>query len=66
MSGAIFDLQPDTMGDAKNDAPGWDVFYLFDQWHAWLNDGGMEPPRDADATFSGFCRRWYEKRGAPK
>ena len=22
-----------------------------------------EPPRDANAAFIGFCKKWYEKRG---
>ena len=32
-----------------------------DRWREWIT----EPPRDADAAFIGFCKKWYEKRGAP-
>jgi hypothetical protein len=54
-------LDPETYHDARTLAPGWDVHYLEQQWREWM----MEPPRDADAAFLGFCRKWYEKRGAP-
>jgi plasmid replication initiation protein len=54
-------LDPETYHDARTLAPGWDVHYLERQWREWM----MEPPRDANAAFLGFCRKWYEKRGAP-
>jgi plasmid replication initiation protein len=54
-------LDPETYHDARTLAPGWDVHYLERQWREWM----MEPPRDSNAAFLGFCRKWYEKRGAP-
>ena len=48
--------------DAKLVAPGWDVYYLEREWREWVT----EPPRDVDAAFVGFCRKWYELRGAPR
>lgn len=48
--------------DARTVAPGWDVYYLESEWRDWIT----EPPRDIDAAFIGFCRKWYERRGAPK
>ncbi|NCC27559.1 MAG: plasmid replication initiator [Gammaproteobacteria bacterium] len=52
-------LRPDTYERAKACAPGWDVYYIEAEWRDWLT----EPPRDADAAFLGFCKKWYEKRG---
>jgi plasmid replication initiation protein len=54
-------LDPETYHDARTMAPGWDVHFLEQQWREWIT----EPPRDVDAAFLGFCRKWYEKRGAP-
>lgn len=54
-------LDPETYHDARTVAPGWDVHFLEQQWREWIT----EPPRDVDAAFIGFCRKWFEKRGAP-
>lgn len=54
-------LDPETYHDARTIAPGWDVHFLEQQWREWIT----EPPRDVDAAFLGFCRKWYEKRGEP-
>lgn len=54
--------------DAKQLAPGWDVYVLEQKWRAWMADRmeeGMEAPRDADAAFCGFCRKWFERNGSP-
>lgn len=42
-------------------APGWDVYFLEMEWRSWMS----EAPRDPDAAFVGFCRKWYERRGRP-
>ncbi len=55
-------LSTECYHDAKTVAPGWDVYYLEREWREWMT----ELPRDADAAFIGFCRKWYERRGAPK
>ena len=54
-------LNPETYHDARTAAPGWDVYYLEREWRDWIS----EAPRDADAAFIGFCRKWYERRGMP-
>lgn len=54
-------LDPETYHDARTVAPGWDVHFLEQQWREWMT----EPPRNVDAAFIGFCRKWFEKRGAP-
>lgn len=54
-------LDAETYHDAKTVAPGWDVYYLEREWRDWIT----EAPRDIDAAFIGFCRKWYERRGSP-
>jgi hypothetical protein len=55
-------LSSETYHDAKSLAPGWDVYHLEQEWLDWL----PETPRDPDAAFLGFCRKFYERRGAPR
>jgi plasmid replication initiation protein len=54
-------LDAETYHDARTVAPGWDVHFLEQQWREWMT----EPPRNADAAFIGFCKKWFETRGAP-
>ena len=59
-TGAIVSLlKTATYEQAKKFAPGWDVYYIEQEWRDWLT----EPPRNPDAAFLGFCKKWYEKRG---
>lgn len=55
-------LSTECYHDAKTVAPGWDVYYLEREWREWIT----ELPRDPEAAFIGFCRKWYERRGIPK
>lgn len=55
-------LDPETYQDARTLAPGWDPYFLEGEWLEWIT----EAPRDADAAFLGFCKKWYERRGPPK
>ncbi|MCA9093083.1 MAG: replication initiator protein A [Planctomycetaceae bacterium] len=52
-------LNPETYNDARIVAPGWDVYLLEREWREWIT----EVPRDPDAAFIGFCRKWTELRG---
>ena len=54
-------LDHETYHDARVVAPGWDVYFLEQQWRDWIT----EPPRNTDAAFIGFCKKWYAKRGTP-
>lgn len=56
-------LKPDTFLEAKECAPGWDVYFLEREWRSWLAD--KEPPRHPDSAFLGFCRQWFKKKGRP-
>ena len=55
-------LDPDTYHAARLVAPSWDVHELERQWRSWLSMSGAEPPRNADAAFLGFCRKWASLR----
>lgn len=52
-------LQPETYEKAKKAAPSWDIYNLEMEWRGWIK----EPPRNPDAAFIGFCKKWFEKRG---
>lgn len=54
-------LDPEIYETARALAPGWDVRYLESEWRAWIK----ETPRNHEAAFLGFCRKWFEKRGHP-
>ena len=55
-------LDPDTYHEARQAAPGWDVHYLEQEWRAWMT----EAPKNPDAAFLGFCRKWQTRRGSPR
>ena len=52
-------LRTETYQRAREVAPTWDIYMLEGEWRGWMT----EPPRDADAAFVGFCKKWYERRG---
>jgi len=58
-------LDPETYHDAKQVAPGWDVYMLEEKWRLWMLDGGLDAPKDPGKAFVGFCRRYFERHGAP-
>ena len=61
IEGRIPPLKSETYDRARQVAPGWDVRHLESEWRDWI----VEAPRDVDAAFVGFCRKWFEKRGRP-
>jgi plasmid replication initiation protein len=61
LEGRVPALNSETYEKAREVAPGWDVRHLEREWRDWI----VEAPRDADAAFVGFCRKWFEKRGRP-
>lgn len=54
-------LTPETYAHARNAAPGWDVHFLEQKWRAW----STEPPKNADAAFVGYCKKWFADHGRP-
>jgi plasmid replication initiation protein len=61
----LFPLEPDAFEAAREAAPGWDVYYLEQEWRQWMSDGGMDAPKSPGKAFVGFCRKWFERRGKP-
>lgn len=57
-------LDFDCYGDAKNAAPGWDVYYLEREWRAWVGENEIQP-KQPEKHFLKFCQTWFEKRGRP-
>lgn len=57
-------LPPEAYEDARNEAPGWDVRMIEQEWRNWCQREEIEPKRPAP-HFVKFCRSWYEKRGRP-
>ena len=58
-------LKPSTYDDARLEAPGWDIYMLEQEWRNWMNEGGLDAPKNPDRAFLGFCRKWFERRGRP-
>ena len=58
-------LDPSTFHDARECAPGWDVYYLEREWRSWIANSDKAPPRDPDQAFLGFCRNYFAKHGRP-
>jgi plasmid replication initiation protein len=56
-------LKTETFEKAKRAAPGWDVYYLEDEWRKWI--AGKEMPNNPDAAFIAFCRKKYQREGRP-
>ncbi|MFD2858444.1 replication initiator protein A [Seohaeicola zhoushanensis] len=62
---ALVRLSPRAHERAREAAPGWDVYLLEQEWRRWMAEGGLDAPKSPDKAFAGFCRKWYERRGAP-
>jgi len=61
-----FVMTPEVLHDVRQVAPGWDPFLLREKWQAWMSDNEVDPPRDAQKAFVGFCRRFFEQHGSPE
>lgn len=57
-------LDGDIYGDARNLAPGWDVYHLEREFRNWLGEEEIVP-KNPDKMFLKFCKSWFEKRGRP-
>ena len=51
-------LDTDVYETARALAPGWDIYHIEQEWRAWLS----ERPRNAEAAFLGFCKKWNDTR----
>ena len=57
-------LDGDIFGDARNVAPGWDIYHLEREWRNWLGENEIAP-KNPERHFLKFCQSWFEKRGRP-
>jgi hypothetical protein len=48
---------------AKKAAPGWDIYYLEQEWRRWLET--REKPQNPSAAFIAFCRGKYQRQANP-
>lgn len=58
-------LQADTFEIARSFAKGWDIYAVEVEWREWVVDllgQGMDPPRNPDQAFIGFCKKWVDRR----
>lgn len=56
-------LSTETYEKAKKVAPGWDIYFLEQEWREWIVD--KERPKNPDAAFIGFCKQRFQKKGRP-
>lgn len=57
-------LDPEAHAEARSAAPGWDVYFLEQEWRNWLSENDITPNRP-EKHFLKFCTSWFEKRGRP-
>ncbi len=62
---SVLRLDPEVYHDARDVAPGWDIYMLEGEWRNWMADGGLDAPKNPDKAFLGFCKKWFERRGRP-
>lgn len=58
----IEDLRPDVYHSARLVAPGWDVYELERQWRAWMSASNSDSPKNPEAAFIGFCKKWNQRK----
>lgn len=58
-------ISGDAMEQVVDVAPGWDKYHLEQVWRSWMHDKGFARPKDPDAAFLGFCKKYAESRPRP-
>jgi hypothetical protein len=58
-------LDAETYHDARTVAPGYDIYYLEEQWRAFWLESGKPELKSPDAAFIGFCKSRYSKNPNP-
>ena len=60
--GYLLPLSPDTLLQAEEICPTWDIKYLVSEWRTY-SARQKEAPKNPDGAFLGFCKAWFKKRG---
>ena len=55
-------LDPETYHDAKTVAPGYDVYYLEQEWRNFWVESGKPELKNPDAAFIGFCKSRHQRK----
>ncbi len=55
-------LDPETYHDARTVAPGYDVYYLEQEWRNFWVESGKPELKNPDAAFIGFCKSRNNKK----
>jgi plasmid replication initiation protein len=58
-------LDPEAYHDAKQVAPGYDVYYLEQEWRAWWVESGMPELGFPGKAFVAFCKSRYQRNPNP-
>ena len=54
-------LDPETYHDARIVAPGYDVYYLQQEWQNFWVESGKPELKNPDAAFIGFCKSRHKR-----
>ncbi len=57
-------LSEGAMARIRGDFPGWDISALQADFDAWLGERDNQAPKDYEAAFYGFVRRFHARNGA--
>lgn len=55
-------LSDDTLKKVRDELKGWDVYGLKDEFDHWLSEDTTREPKDYNAAFIGFARRYVKAR----
>jgi plasmid replication initiation protein len=58
-------VSPETYNDARIVAPGYDVYYLEQEWRSFWVDSGKPELKNPDAAFIGFCKSRHKRQPLP-
>jgi plasmid replication initiation protein len=58
-------LSQKALDDAKAAAPGYDIYYLEQEWKNWWSESGKPDMRNPEKAFIGFCKSRYERNPNP-
>jgi len=53
---AGFPIRPDTYGKVRKACPGYDPYYMENEWRMWA--AGKPAPASPDAAFISFCKTY--------
>ncbi len=58
-------LDPETYNDVRSVAPGYDPYFLEQEWRVWWVDSGCIELQHPDKAFIAFCKKRYERNPNP-